>query len=934
MGDESMHAHTPSLAATDGRGLPVRQVAYLRNVVGAPPKALVTHQQYDLAGRLATQQDPRLTVVNVSTVYALNGDALYTDSVDSGRRLVLQGPAGEPVQRWDGRDQHWQTWFDKQLRVVKLEMTGNGKTQVDTFTYAGGSADAGYNCRGQLIQQTDASGSLEVASYALTGQALEETRLFHDGASFASHQVFSPLGAMLEQTDAGGHCRQSRYGVAGQLQAVDLLIGGTEWHHVLLAMHYDANGRIIKQQDGNGVLNEWTYDPANGRLRSRISHKPGRPGLQDLEYFYDRVGNITRIEDHAFEPAWFANQRVDGHREFSYDSLYRLIRATGHDDALPPDIPGLPQPPDERNRLNYTQTYTYDDGGNLTELRHQRDGNSRTRTLCIDDKSNRGVRWETGDEPPDFGTWFDPHGNQRRLHHGPSLHWNGRDELEHIDLVLRKDSANDAEHYRYSQGVRVFKRHETFAPGANHFHQVRYLPGLEIRTRDNGEELHVISLGNARCLHWVTTPPVANNQLRYTLQDHLGSCVMELDEKADITSAEGYYPFGETAWMRPESETEYRFIRYSGKEMDATGLYYYGARYYAPWLQRWISADPAGDVDGLNLYSFVANNPIKFSDQDGQSLLDAFHRERPEERDARKAASASQQRQYQANMRLSKAIDRHFDILKLTSRRAQEAEQQIDNHRSAAEHGKSAALRTAAHVGGQAVSYAAGIGIGATMAALGSVTGPVGVAFGVFLGVLAKKAVSVGVDYVADSMSFSASVKFKAGKLDPGRIVGRSEYKSSNYGHYALNKFRAIGRGIITLNQAGWLRGAKEVATAGAGVAAKYAAPSAASEASAAFSTLAGTFEILHEIAGAGAPLSPEKVERAQTFINGMIDVLNKNVDEIAQAFDDAGRTSIHTYRLLSKFFGTAPGDTLQSIRRATDVTIGHLKNTKARLNG
>ena len=617
MGDESMHAHTPSLAATDGRGLPVRQVAYLRNVVGAPPKALVTHQQYDLAGRLATQQDPRLTVVNVSTVYALNGDALYTDSVDSGRRLVLQGPAGEPVQRWDGRDQHWQTWFDKQLRVVKLEMTGNGKTQVDTFTYAGGSADAGYNCRGQLIQQTDASGSLEVASYALTGQALEETRLFHDGASFASHQVFSPLGAMLEQTDAGGHCRQSRYGVAGQLQAVDLLIGGTEWHHVLLAMHYDANGRIIKQQDGNGVLNEWTYDPANGRLRSRISHKPGRPGLQDLEYFYDRVGNITRIEDHAFEPAWFANQRVDGHREFSYDSLYRLIRATGHDDALPPDIPGLPQPPDERNRLNYTQTYTYDDGGNLTELRHQRDGNSRTRTLCIDDKSNRGVRWETGDEPPDFGAWFDPHGNQRRLHHGPSLHWNGRDELEHIDLVLRKDSANDAEHYRYSQGVRVFKRHETFAPGANHFHQVRYLPGLEIRTRDNGEELHVISLGNARCLHWVTTPPVANNQLRYTLQDHLGSCVMELDEKADVTSAEGYYPFGETAWMKPESETVYRFIRYSGKEMDVSGLYYYGARYYAPWLQRWVSADPAGDVDGLNLYAMVSNNPLLYVDTSG-----------------------------------------------------------------------------------------------------------------------------------------------------------------------------------------------------------------------------------------------------------------------------------------------------------------------------
>jgi len=930
---DTVHSRTPALTVIDARGLPVRRVAYLRSVAGATPSGLVSCQHFDVLGRLVAQSDPRLRETNANTtnVYSLNGAAVFTDSVDSGWRVVLPGLAGEPRQRWDERGHHWESTFDTQLRVTTLKEDGDAR--IDSFSYGESSADAGHNLRGQLIKQTDSSGSLAITRYALTGQTLEETRTFDDGEAFTSHQVFSPLGAVLEQIDAGVHRRASRYGLAGQLKQVELKVEA-KVTQVLQDAQYNANDQIISQLAGNGVLSQWTYDPADGRLNTRVSQKSAQHKLQDLAYFYDRVGNITRIEDHAFEPTWFANQRVDGQREFSYDSLSRLIRATGYDDALPPDIPGLPQPPDEKNRLNYTQTYTYDDGGNLTELCHQRDSGSRTRRMCIDEKSNRGVRWDTGDDKPDFDTWFDPHGNQRRLRHGPTLHWNNRDELEQIYLVIRKDSANDTENYQYSQGVRVLKRRETFANGANHFQQVRYLPGLEIRTKESGEELHVISVGNARCLLWVSNPPAAPTQLRYTLEDHLGSCVMELDENATVTSEEGYYPFGETAWMAPKSETAYRFIRYSGKEMDATGLYYYGARYYAPWLQRWVSADPAGDVDGLNLYAFVANNPITFSDQDGQALEDAIRRERPEERDARKAASASQQRQYQANMRLSKAIDRHFDILKLTSRRAQEADQQIDNHRSAAQHGKSAALRTAAHIGGQAVSYAAGIGIGATMAALGSVTGPVGVAFGVFLGVLAKKAVSVGVDYVADSMSFSASVKFKAGKLDPGRIVGRSEYKSSNYGHYALNKFRAIGRGIITLNQAGWLRGAKEVATAGAGVAAKYAAPSAASEASAAFSTLAGTFEILHEISGAGAPLSPEKVERAQTFINGMIDVLNKNVDEIAQAFDDAGRTSIHTYRLLSKFFGNAPGDTLQSIRRATDVTIGHLKNTQARLKG
>ncbi|MFK0731931.1 MAG: RHS repeat-associated core domain-containing protein [Gloeotrichia echinulata HAB0833] len=63
-----------------------------------------------------------------------------------------------------------------------------------------------------------------------------------------------------------------------------------------------------------------------------------------------------------------------------------------------------------------------------------------------------------------------------------------------------------------------------------------------------------------------------------------------------------------------------KHYRYSGKERDAaTGLYYYGARYYAPWLGRWMSCDPAGTVDGLNLYAFVGGNPTSFTDISGEA---------------------------------------------------------------------------------------------------------------------------------------------------------------------------------------------------------------------------------------------------------------------------------------------------------------------------
>lgn len=612
----SLHHRTPALTVSDARGLPVRQIAYWRGVAEDTPTALVTRQRHDSAGRLVEQWDPRLEVPALTSVHHLNGTVLRSSSVDSGWRLHLPGLAGEPLRRWDQRNTHWRSTFDAQLRVLTL---AENDEVIDTFTYADALADAGRNQRGQLLEQKDRSGTLTVDSFSLAGQALNETRTFQDGAALASQYVFSPLGAVLEQTDAGGHRQRSRYGLAGHPRQLHLLVNGhSDWQAVLQDAQYNAASQITEQLAGNQVRSRWTYDPADGRLHTQSSRKSDGDVLQDFEYFYDRVGNITRIEDHAFEPHYFANQLVDGHRDFSYDSLYRLIRATGHDDALPPDIPGLPQPPDERNRLNYTQTYSYDDGGNLTELRHQRDGNSRTRTMSIDDESNRGVRWQTGDEPPDFDIWFDAHGNQRKLRHGPSLHWSRRDELERVDLVIRQDSDNDAEYYQYSAGQRVLKYHEWFTDKIRHFHQVRYLPGLEIRSKDNGEVLHIISLGNARCLHWAQSSAPRNDQMRYTLEDHLGSCVMELDEYAVVTSAEGYYPFGETAWMAPESEIEYRFIRYSGKEMDVSGLYYYGARYYAPWLQRWVSADPAGDVDGLNLYGFVGNNPLRYFDVQGQ----------------------------------------------------------------------------------------------------------------------------------------------------------------------------------------------------------------------------------------------------------------------------------------------------------------------------
>ncbi|MEO6679964.1 MAG: RHS repeat-associated core domain-containing protein, partial [Pseudomonas sp.] len=611
------------------RGLPVRQVAYLRTVAGAAAQALITRQHHDVPGRAVEQWDPRLFETapkpNIATRYRLSGEAVQVDSVDAGWRLSLSGVGGEVLQRWDQRGSHWRITHDQQLRIIAVEE--NAQPNVERFTYANASADAGHNLRGQMIEQVDPSGRMSFDSYSLQGQALRDTRTFADGKAYLSSRTFSPIGAVLDQTDAGGHRQQLRYDIAGQLKQVGLqLATDPGMKDILTDAQYNAATQIIEQRAGNGVNSTWIYDPADGHLSRQQAQKNAESPLQDFAYVYDRVGNITRIETPGFTPVHFANQRVDGQRTFTYDSLYRLTSASGFEAETPPQYPGLPPvetPIDTGHLYNYVQRYEYDAGDNLTLLRHVREGNNHTQAMRIAPGSNRGVRWKEGDPEPVFDQLFDAHGNLRSLQQGQPLTWNSRDQLAVARLVERDNGPNDEETYVYSQGMRVSKRLVTQASSTSHVREVRYLSGLEIRTLDDSEELHVITLGNVRCLHWIKGKPAAieQDQLRYTLDDHLGSSTLELDRNGEKISHEIYYPFGGTAWWAATSQVQadYKTIRYSGKEMDVSGLYYYGARYYAPWLQRWVSADPGGAVDGLNLYGFVGNNPLNYFDNYGEN---------------------------------------------------------------------------------------------------------------------------------------------------------------------------------------------------------------------------------------------------------------------------------------------------------------------------
>ncbi|MDL5593195.1 RHS repeat-associated core domain-containing protein [Bacillus subtilis] len=625
----SVHHLTPVMSVIGPRGEAVRQIEYLRTVAGEAVRALISRLQHDAAGHLIAQRDPRLATPNTTTLHRLDGTALKTRNVDGGENTALPGLAGELLQGWDTNGNHREMSYDPQLRLRSV--TENGVTGFETFSYETASADPTHNLRGQMTALSDPSGTVQFNSFNMRDQSTQEIRTFEDGKICAGRQRFSAIGALLQATDAGGHIQHSTFDIAGQLAQVQLQLSGQSVQPILNGADYNAAGQITEQRLGNGVTSHWHYREADGRLLRQYAQKASEPAIQDFEYEYDAAGNVTRIIDHTYTPTFFRNQRVDGKRTFGYDSVYRLTRATGYSDAPPTDNPGRPQPTDPKDRRNYVESFEYDDGNNLKKLTHVRDGNTYTREMFIDPASNRGVRWKAGDPAPDFSTLFDRAGNLLALQPGQPMNWTSRNHLESLIFVDHASGPRDQERYHYSQGARVYKRHETHTRKVSHVDEVHYVGSLEIRSKSSGEELHRITVatgvGEVTCLHWVAGKPsdIDADQVCYSLPDHLGSNVTSLDQQARRISQEGYYAYGGTAWMaaRSQVEADYKFTRYSAKEMDKTGLYYYGARYYAPWLCRWVSADPARDVDGLNLYGFVGNNPLRYVDPSGGTRAEA-----------------------------------------------------------------------------------------------------------------------------------------------------------------------------------------------------------------------------------------------------------------------------------------------------------------------
>jgi RHS repeat-associated protein len=446
-----------------------------------------------------------------------------------------------------------------------------------------------------------------------------------DDEAYSTVTRFDAVNRPVSVTTPGGDVLRPGYNEANLLERIDVqLAGDAAATAFVTGIDYDAHARQTRIAYGNGQTSDYEYDPATFRLTRQHTGS-----LQDLRYFYDPVGNITRIRDEARQDVFFAGQVVAAGAEYRYDAAYRLVEATGreHLGQTGAPIPHsaddllrtlLPQPGDGAKLGRYTEHYTYDPAGNLLEMRHvgaQPAQPGWTRGFEQVAGTNRLA--SSGSEQ----YAYDVHGNMVSMPPLTGLHWNHDDQLHRVDL-----GGGGTAYYVYdAAGQRVRKVWEK-SPGL--VEERIYLDGWEIYRRHQGADLlerttlrvsagdQTVALVESRTRDTGGRDQAPARLIRYQLADHLGSTAVELDETAEVISYEEYTPYGSTAYQATKLPKRYRF---TGAERDEeSGLSYHGARYYAPWLARWISPDPAGVDAGLNLYQYANSRPTIHVDPTGE----------------------------------------------------------------------------------------------------------------------------------------------------------------------------------------------------------------------------------------------------------------------------------------------------------------------------
>lgn len=681
-----LHADTPSRLFLDSLARPVLAVEHLKDQHGADERHY-TRVELDIEGNARAVYDARYNRV-MAYGYDMLGHRVFQDSMDAGKRWMLNNSLGNPVRLWDQRRHLFTYAFDALHRPLEsCVQGGDGPEPLDCcyekIIYGENQPDdKALRLRGKVLRHYDTAGSNTVAEYDFKGNPLRAARRLTKAnektpdwsvvdpdallqeESFHSTTLFDALNRPVQQTaprsDVANFARkynisQTQYNDAGLLERTHawlqredapeaLLDPATATFQPVRNVDYNAKAQRTRIQYGNGVNTRYEYDPQTFRLKHLRTTRNSGDLLQDLQYTYDPIGNITQIWDQAIPTVFFANHRIEPVNTYQYDSLYRLTEANGREHIGQNDADQYDNwsdawakvqlsPNDAMALREYMQTYRYDAVGNILQMKHvtpQGTGNW-TRNNEYETQNNRLKTSTIGSKTRTY-PHHAQHGFMTEMPHLQTMQWNFQEELSHTVRTNGPDP--DVTWYTYDAGGQRSRKINAHADGTVLNERI-YLGGFELYRNSEGLERETLHLMDGEKRMLMVDMRTAEEDdyepmlQRYQLGNHLGSVALELDEQGEVIAYEEYHPYGTTALQAVNASircTAKRY-RYTGMERDEeTGLEYHSARYYLGWLGRWCNADPIGIGDGVNVYEYSKSNPLSYLDPSGKehenSVLD------------------------------------------------------------------------------------------------------------------------------------------------------------------------------------------------------------------------------------------------------------------------------------------------------------------------
>lgn len=637
--------------------------------------------------------------------YDIAGNLLFQHSMDAGDRWMLNDAAGQPLYSWDSRNNVLRNTYDPLRRPQTLELRNDDHAEwivVGGTRYGdeSGVADAqARNLRGQAYRSYDQSGLVTTVRFDVNGNPLEVQRRI--ASVYESDENWRDAMELPPEEEPDDGLMDETYTQLAEYDALNRVTRQYQWHKgsgsrvavidflynqrsllqreevvldaiktddgfeggrlsaMVQEITYNEKGQRLHITYGNETTTTYEYDPETFRLvYLNTMRQSDSKKLQDLRYTYDPGGNITEIIDNAQPRVFFNNFRVDARNRYTYDALYRLVRAEGREHAGQVVHGAVDKWHDcsfrkkhsPGNRMawrNYTERYGYDAVGNILTMRHTAHDDSAhswTRQYQYERTSNRlfatGIRSGTVDHYPetlslDYHYDYNIHGSMTSMPHLRTMEWDYTEHLHHISRTTStqgegEDACPDTSleaWYRYDAAKQRVRKRVLKQQGV--VEERLYLGGIEVFRRYDAagevtlerETLHVMD--DQQRIAMVETRTEGSDAsleqvVRYQFGNHLGSASLELDSDAQVISYEEYHPYGSTAYQAVLRDTEVcaKRYRYTAMERDEeTGLNYHSARYYVIWLGRWINCDVISSY--TNQYFALEANPITNIDRNG-----------------------------------------------------------------------------------------------------------------------------------------------------------------------------------------------------------------------------------------------------------------------------------------------------------------------------